>query len=467
MDRLIGRVVREPTYRILRYLTIILPLLFLSGYYYLMLGPAHELFHSVKGFLLLMTVLAVLVILFASAVFGMIQYQHATILRQNRELAELGERLRRLNETGTVLAAQVDYPAALHQIARQSRWLLEARLAGLAVLDDQGRPAEVVTDGGEESDHHQLAALLSDGDVLLRVAATDQPVPGEALGWSERAPLIGVRLSHNAKPLGVLLLADPTARSAFSATDQDLLQLFAAQAGVVLENARLYREVKVLATEQERSRIAREMHDGIAQVLAYVNAKAQAIDEFLNQGQVEMARQQLQQLSEAARRVYADVREAILGLRTQIGPERSMLQALTEYVTEFQSQSGIETTLVATSEDLRMDPAHELQVLRIVQEALTNVRRHSGATAASVRFDRSPDGMVVTITDNGRGIRPEEPKRSGRPHFGLQTMRERAESIGAALRLEALEEGGTRVTLTLPARRETQGGEANPIGGER
>lgn len=215
------------------------------------------------------------------------------------------------------------------------------------------------------------------------------------------------------------------------------------------ENAQLQNRLQSVAMLEERERIAREMHDNVGQVLGYVNTKAQAVRALLGAGRIAEADGQLIQLEQAAREVYADLREAILSLRTTTGPDRRLLSALREYVRRFTELSGVETALVAEGDPhvLALSPTTEAHLIRIVQEALTNVRKHASAGRATVRCAVSDSRVVVSVEDDGIGIKPT---RAG-AGFGLQTMRERAEAIGGTMTIEAGPEGGTMVRIDLPA----------------
>jgi signal transduction histidine kinase len=270
--------------------------------------------------------------------------------------------------------------------------------------------------------------------------------------------LLAVPIVSSGRILGNLYLAEKLASVEFTAEDEEALVRFATQASLAIENARLHRRVRDAAISEERDRIAREMHDSLAQVLGYVNTKAQAVQELLNRGQTERASTQVGQLGEAARSAYADVREGILALRTSLGPGRTMLDALHEYLQSWKDQSDIEAALIVEPPDATLadlPPAAELQILRIVQEALSNVRKHADATRASVHIVSSPSSIEIVIEDDGRGFAPDTRTRaadSRTPHFGLSTMRERAESIGGALDIASAPGEGTKVIVRLPLR---------------
>ena len=221
------------------------------------------------------------------------------------------------------------------------------------------------------------------------------------------------------------------------------------QAAIAIDNAHLHQQLASLAVTQERLRIAHEMHDGVAQVLGYVNTKVQAATEYIRHGKNDEASGQLRELATAAREAYGDVRQNIVDLRTLPAPQRSFAELLQEFVTRWKEQSGISTQL--TIDPVLSVPAGtELQLVRIVQESLTNVRKHAKATNATIDVRRTDGKLLMTIADDGIGFVPGARVRSDFPKFGLATMRERAESIGATLTVDSAPGEGTRVRLEVP-----------------
>lgn len=217
--------------------------------------------------------------------------------------------------------------------------------------------------------------------------------------------------------------------------------------------ARDITERRELAVVEERARIAREMHDSLAQVLGYVNTKAQAVQELLRSAQTDRAAAQVAQLAEAARAAYADVREDILGLRTSVGPERNLLQTLSDYLQRWQEQNGIPIDLVMPPDlcDFEVPPVAELQLVRIVQEALSNVRKHARATRAHLRLRKAAGWVEAVVEDDGIGFDPARLDPKAGPRFGLATMRERAEAVGGRLEIASIKGCGTSVTVYLPS----------------
>jgi PAS domain S-box-containing protein len=210
----------------------------------------------------------------------------------------------------------------------------------------------------------------------------------------------------------------------------------------------LQEQIQNMAIQVERERLGRELHDGLGQVLGFIGLKAEMITEMLRQQKIEQAQHTVAELSQIAQTAYADMREAILGLRSTVTTDVGLEPTLREYLHRYQREWNIPTELViAENTPTRFSPSAEIQLLRIIQEALTNVRRHSHAERAWVRFETENDGVVVTIEDHGRGFDTRQPTPD---HIGLQTMRERAEALGGQLEIASTPGTGTQIRVHLP-----------------
>lgn len=218
--------------------------------------------------------------------------------------------------------------------------------------------------------------------------------------------------------------------------------------------AELQVELQAVAIQGERERIARDMHDGLAQVLGYVNTKSQAVEELLAAGRVDEARRQLGELAAAARSVYVDVRESILNLSAPATAERGLAGALEEYGRHFAESAKLAVRFQATPEavEAQLPAASQAEAFRIAREALTNVRKHARAGRVSIALGRDGPDVVLSIQDDGVGFEAEILKASPRswPHFGLASMRERAESIGGRIDWHSRPGSGTEVELRVP-----------------
>jgi signal transduction histidine kinase len=297
--------------------------------------------------------------------------------------------------------------------------------------------------------------VLTEGQPLRLTDLTRDP---RSVGFPPHHPpmrsLLAVPVVSRGRVFGNLYLAEKEAAPSFDAADEETLDRFATQAALAIENARLHRQVRALAVTEERERIAREMHDGLAQVLGYVNTKAQAAQTLLRAGENERAAAQLGQLAEASRASYADVREGILGLRTSLGGERGFVDTLRDYLERWQGQSDVAVRLVtepAAGFAPRLAPNAEVQLLRIVQEALANVRKHAAARQAEVRLTQADGCLEAVVEDDGTGFDPGALGRTALPRFGLATMRERAEAVGGSFSVASTPGYGTRVTVRVPS----------------
>ena len=156
-------------------------------------------------------------------------------------------------------------------------------------------------------------------------------------------------------------------------------------------------------------------------------------------------------MKEIAKETYTDVREAIFGLRTAISSGLGFLPILREYLAEYRTHYGLDARLVVDNESLPRFPTDvRVQVIRIIQEALTNVRKHARASNAWVRFEQDGDWARISVEDDGQGFDPAQVTGEGRRYFGLQIMRERAESVGGDLELNSRPGKGTRVVIRVP-----------------
>lgn len=229
----------------------------------------------------------------------------------------------------------------------------------------------------------------------------------------------------------------------------DMMVAIGQQVGTALETARLHEATETVAVLRERNRVALELHDGLAQVLGGIALKSQVVQGLLSRGDLVMAQAELGDLRAAATEAFRDVREAILDLRTTIGPNRGFFDTLGEYVRRFSSQNRLPVQLNLPEDNLfPFGAAAQVQVLRILQEALNNVRKYAPNSQVVITFVSDSTGMRMIVEDDGPGFDPSKVEKE--KHLGLESMAERAKSIGADFQLETAKGKGTRVTVTLP-----------------
>jgi signal transduction histidine kinase len=216
---------------------------------------------------------------------------------------------------------------------------------------------------------------------------------------------------------------------------------------IALEHTIMAARLQSIATLEERSRIAREMHDSLAQLLGFLNLELQTLEQWIKQEDYSRAMDEILAARQKVREAQEDVTENIISLRTTLASEGGFIPALRAYTKEFSQHTGLAVELLAEGSDiLPLSPLAEAQLVRIVQEALANVRKHAKAEKVKIRLAPRNGVLNVRINDDGVGFRIK-PRRG---HFGLQTMRERAEVVGGGLTISSTPGKGTQVELWLP-----------------
>jgi signal transduction histidine kinase len=222
--------------------------------------------------------------------------------------------------------------------------------------------------------------------------------------------------------------------------------------------------LRALATIEERELVAQELHDSLAQDLAILRLKLDEAEKDSPSGEAVPMKDVLTETRKSVDRTYKDVRQAILGLHTVVSEGMDFVPTLTEYLHNFSEMSKIPVDLdIDSPETVRFSPEVEIQLIRIIHEALTNIFKHAHATRGAVKFERDRDFVKMAIEDNGTGLIIEEGARTGL-RFGLQSMRKRAEGIGGKLLIETVVGKGSRVIVHLPFEEGPYGAHSNAPG---
>ncbi|NOX61661.1 MAG: GAF domain-containing sensor histidine kinase [Chloroflexi bacterium] len=261
------------------------------------------------------------------------------------------------------------------------------------------------------------------------------------------APLI-----TEGRVLGTLFLAVEQP-GALHERHRDLLSTMAYQIALAVRNAQLYLEVHEMTVVRERLRLSREIHDGLAQTLGFLNLQAEHLGKLVAQGRADEAEQELAAMRQVIRGAYVDAREAIDGLRLSQETPEALAQNLEQYVQNFARQTGINAQFTVSPPELSTDPTTALQLLRIAQEALTNVRKHAQADQVEVRLIATDDEIELSVADDGRGFQLMEQNGAHSSHYrshGLASMRERVESLGGSLTVATEPGRGARITAVVP-----------------
>lgn len=227
-----------------------------------------------------------------------------------------------------------------------------------------------------------------------------------------------------------------------------LLHSFAAQVELVVENAELLAHIEYQTIIQERTRLAREIHDGLAQTLGLLKLQTAQSLTYLNRAEIEKLRSTLNMVHQALSEAYEDIRSAIDGLRIDTDP-LSSLAWLAPMLQEFEALAGIDTHLEISGHPEEVPAEIQTQLIRIIQEALNNIRKHSRAQNVWLRSSLSAGDWWLEIRDDGAGFTPEDVPTASR--YGLLGMRERADLIGADFQIVSQQQQGTQIRLRFPA----------------
>lgn len=274
--------------------------------------------------------------------------------------------------------------------------------------------------------------------------AESQPVMTQQLEQSQELIRIVLPLRAATRMLGVVVAEAPTLPS----TDAlGALMRQVDEQALRLDTALVFDEVRSMATIEERQRLAREIHDGVAQEIASLGY---AVDDLAATVSTATEQQKLRELRRELSRIVSELRLSIFDLRSEVSPTAGLGAALSDYVREVGARSGMTVHLTLDEAPTRLRTEVETELLRIVQEAVTNARKHSAARNLWVNCRIQPPFAHIEVSDDGSGLRPPRPDS-----FGLRIMRERAKRINASLKVSGREasvgDTGTSVTVTVGA----------------
>jgi signal transduction histidine kinase len=439
--------------RALRWLTILAPAVFLAFLELVRALVIEPRFPSPIASLIGVPIVLAGILAFSIWVFRRLEQQQARILDQNRALQAL-------NSAGMSLASELSVETVLQRVCEEARALAGARYAALGVLDEQGHLDQFITSGMPTDEETRIAhrprgrgllgVLIEDPRPLRLANLNDDP---RAAGFCPSHPpmtsFLGVPIVAKGRAIGNLYLTDKLDAPEFSAQDEAAVLTLAAQAGIAIENARLYREVQRLAAIAERERIGRELHDGVIQS---IYGAGLALDDALHTMREEPAAGQdkVRRVMSALDRTIGEIRTFIMALEAS-PPSGTLDQHLAEVVDEYRGATPIELR-VEGQPPVPLDADRARHLAQLAREALANAIQHSHATKIEVTLRYAAEELMLSVADNGRGfqLEPLDVQPSPVRGRGLPNLRERVRQLGGRLEIESEPGRGTIVRAVVP-----------------
>lgn len=360
------------------------------------------------------------------------------------------------------IAAIGDLKRGLDTVLDRSRTLFGMDLIAWGMLDEGAGRLTWSAAHGAGSQRLTDSELQVGGTVMGRVLLANRPFMTQNLAGQVGAPFddppmltglaVPLRVRENA--LAVLLCASAAPASL---TDEDVMLLthLGSCLATAVENTELLARMQHLAMLEERQRLAREMHDSLAQTLTYLGLRNQIITRLAERGDTEGILRETASLKQVIGEAHADMRRSIFQLKESSQPKALLADRWRRILSDFEERTGIQTDLTIGDGVPPMLPEQvQMQLSRIMQEALANIRNHSGAVSVSVRLIVEERQLHMSITDDGCGFDTAQVHGPDQHHFGLSIMRERGTAVGAEVAIRSMRGHGTTVSLRIPLTRE-------------
>ena len=338
--------------------------------------------------------------------------------------------------------------------------LIDARAASVRVVTEDGH-TRLIASRGLDPEVVERDRLMALGRCHCGWCATEGGIRVQH-GTGECARLIGrpmlardcrefvvVPVQYHDRILGVYNLFLDRPLAAMGEDMPDLLISVGRHLGLALEKARLDNDARRLALMEERTLIGNELHDSLAQALISMRLQLTIMDESLRRRDIGAAENEIRNLRQAMDQAHASLRDLLANFRLKIG-DHGFAPAIAGMVERFQQETGIATFFQNECTALNLTPAQEVQVFYIIQEALTNIRKHSGARNTRILLNNEGDFYTVLIEDDGLGTARTTAGAAGE-HVGLAIMQERTARLPGQLVIESEPDEGTRIVLMFTA----------------
>ncbi|MBL8335777.1 MAG: type IV pili methyl-accepting chemotaxis transducer N-terminal domain-containing protein [Rhodoferax sp.] len=391
----------------------------------------------------------------AGHVQSMYQHLECRVAEKTAELQEKRERLEALYSVTSLVGSAATLQDLAQGFVQRVRTVARADGAALRWSDESNERYLILAAEGLPAEMQQAEHCVQAGDCHcgnlsgttgLRVIPIREAHPARMPHCARAGfeTIVSIPIRVHERLMGELDLFYH-AQCEVGAAERSLLEALGAHLAAAMDNIRLLALEKEAAVSQERSFIARELHDSIAQSLAFLKIQVQLMQEALDHQNLVQAQGVLLEIGAGVRESYADVRELLVHFRTRASSE-DIEPALLTTLRKFEQQTGMPATLQMEGSALPLAPDRQIQVLHILQEALSNVRKHAGATQVWLDVQQQPQWRFE-VRDNGHGFDAQQGQDE--THVGLRIMTERAQRIGGHLEVLSRPGHGTSVLLTL------------------
>lgn len=391
--------------------------------------------------------------------YGMLETR---VAEKTSSLAEQNARLHTLYDMTAFLNAPNSQEELCRGFLRRLRVTTGATAGLVRLTSRDGATLHVFVEEGLSREFIAKEHCLARGECACGDAAVRSAAVVHAFG-QRRVP-ISVTLPHcreagygsvaafpiaaQQQVLGVYTLFFRESRE-LGSEERHMLESLGQHLGVSIESLRLASSDRELAVAQERNLLAQELHDSIAQSLAFLNLQVQMLRRSLAGASHDEAARTVDEIQTGVQECYADVRELLTHFRMRAG-EGDLEHGIRTLLARFERQTGVATRLEVSGTGVPLDPDRQLQVMHIAHEALSNVRKHALARNVAVTIHNA-GGTAIAVRDDGRGFEPEGAAPDPADHVGLRIMHERAARIGATLAVRSGPGRGTEVALAIPA----------------
>ena len=388
---------------------------------------------------------------------ALIAGQLAAMLREQAEAARQRKReVVGLQQLAGTLLQEHDVDRLFQSICQQLQNLTDATAVALALFDEREQAFEVRAGVGPGAYARQGVRIPVEGSFAGAAARTNQaqrsedpqrdspgcagsPLPAET------DSILSVPMRTRQRVVGAISMFNKRGAPGFTERDAELAMLFAQQAAVAIENARLYEETRGKAALEERQRLARELHDSVSQALYGIALNASAADELF-EAAPQRARGLLGDVLRLADAGLAEMRALIFELRPESLEQEGLVGALEKHAAALRARHGLDVRLAVAGEpELALRTKEALY--RVAQEALHNAAKHARARTLELVLEMGDGEVGLVVADNGRGFNPNGEFPG---HLGLHSMRERTAAVGGSLEIDSAPGAGTRLSARVP-----------------